>query len=151
MGDSAGGNFALILAQQIKIKKLKRPKNIILFSPLLSFYVGEEDSKKIKEDPVLPFHLLKEVNIMQLGKNNPKNPLFSPFFGDNKNIGNIYIYCGQNEVFASAIKDYCNKLDQDKVTYTLNIKKNMFHDYPIFVLTKEALETNKLIYKIFKK
>jgi acetyl esterase/lipase len=46
MGDSAGGNFALILAQQIKKNKLKTVKNVILISPALSF----EKTKEVYDD-----------------------------------------------------------------------------------------------------
>jgi acetyl esterase/lipase len=50
-----------------------------------------------------------------LQKNDPKNPLFSPVFGDSKGIGKIYIFCAENEIFIHQIREYCNRLLKQKI------------------------------------
>jgi acetyl esterase/lipase len=61
MGDSAGGNFALILAQQIKVNHYHKPKNIILISPVVNMELTPEANKLAHDDPVLSYNLLMIV------------------------------------------------------------------------------------------
>jgi acetyl esterase/lipase len=61
VGDSAGGNFALILAQQIKINAYLKPKNVILLSPVVSMEITPEANKIVRDDPILPHQLLITV------------------------------------------------------------------------------------------
>jgi acetyl esterase/lipase len=62
-GDSAGGNFALILAQQIKVHKLRRPDNVILVSPALSFVKTKEAIQHFSNEVIFTeafFYTLRE-------------------------------------------------------------------------------------------
>jgi acetyl esterase/lipase len=61
MGDSAGGNFALVLAQQIKIYKYLKPKNIILLSPVVSMEITPEINRIAHNDSILSYSLLTTV------------------------------------------------------------------------------------------
>jgi acetyl esterase/lipase len=151
MGDSAGGNFALILAQQIKIKRYLKPKNLILISPVVNMEMTPEANKIAHNDPVLSYNLLTIVMKWQLQKNSPKNPLFSPVFGENKDIGDIYIFMGEREVFLYHINQYLKVLDKQGVKYFVDVKKEMYHAYPIFVVDKNAKEANKKIFEILNK
>jgi acetyl esterase/lipase len=61
MGDSAGGNLSLVLAQQIKINRYLKPKNVILISPVVSMEMSPEANKISHNDPILPYNLLNIV------------------------------------------------------------------------------------------
>jgi hypothetical protein len=93
------------------------------------------------------FYTLKD---WQLRDADPKNPLYSPFFGDCKNIGNIHIFCASNEFFTFQAIEFCNKLLEEKIWYNLDITKDVFHDFPLAILPKEAVEVNKKIFNIIK-
>jgi acetyl esterase/lipase len=55
MGDSAGGNMALVMAQQLKLAKLPKPCKIILISPPVDFGTNSIIAKQLADhDPVLP-------------------------------------------------------------------------------------------------
>ncbi|GHU31757.1 hypothetical protein FACS1894166_03790 [Bacilli bacterium] len=55
MGDSAGGNIVLSMAQQLKVLKLPKPANIIAISPAVDFSTNKEVGEQIADlDPVLP-------------------------------------------------------------------------------------------------
>jgi hypothetical protein len=86
----------------------------------------------------------------QLRGVNEKNPLYSPFFGDCKDIGKIYIFCANNEFFSFQAKQFCNNLLEKKIWYNLDIKKNMYHDFPLAILPKESMEVNNKIFNIIK-
>jgi acetyl esterase/lipase len=60
-GDSAGGNLGLILAQQIKMNNYKHPQNLILFSPVLSMEDTVTAEVLAKNDPILPYDMLKTL------------------------------------------------------------------------------------------
>jgi hypothetical protein len=104
--------------------------------------------KEAKSDPILPLELLKTVSQWQLGNHSAKSELFSPIHGDSKNIGNISIFVGEKEFFLIQIKEYCEDLETKKIPFTLHIEKNMYHDYPIFMITKEANRSNKKLYSL---
>jgi acetyl esterase/lipase len=57
-GDSAGGQLALSLAQQTKKLKLSPPKNIFLFSPLLSIQYDEHFDHYFELDKILSKELV---------------------------------------------------------------------------------------------
>jgi acetyl esterase/lipase len=62
MGDSAGGNFALVSAQQFKLNGLPPPNNVIALSPAVDLYLTDcELDKQMKIEPVLPKHLMSLV------------------------------------------------------------------------------------------
>lgn len=148
MGDSAGGNFALILAQQIKINHYPKPKNLILLSPVVSMEFSPEANKIAHNDPILSYNLLMVVMKWQLQNQSPKNPLFSPIYGDNNDIGNIHIFMGQREVFLYHIERYLKILDKNNIKYSIDIKNDMYHVYPLFIIDKNAKETNAKIFQI---
>jgi acetyl esterase/lipase len=150
MGDSAGGNFALILAQEIKKHGLKKPKNVILLSPVLDFVINESAYKAFKKEEIFTKKFLLTCQSMQLCKNNPKNPLFSPIYGNCKDIGMIHLFVATNEVFYSSVIEFSKLLQKNKIRHTIEVRDNVFHDYPIFLFLKEAIETNKTICKIIK-
>jgi hypothetical protein len=39
-------------------------------------------------------------------------------------------------------------MKNQQIKYQLDVKKDMFHDYPIFLVGKNSKETNEKIYKI---
>jgi acetyl esterase/lipase len=61
MGDSAGGNLALVLAQQIKVQKFLKPRNVILLSPVVSMEITPEANKIAHNDSILSYSLLTTV------------------------------------------------------------------------------------------
>ncbi|MDR1991728.1 MAG: alpha/beta hydrolase [Mycoplasmataceae bacterium] len=148
IGDSAGGNFALVLAQQIKLNHLKKPQNIILISPCIALEKRPEVEKIGDSDPILTRKLLETVLNWQLKNEDSKNPLFSPIYGDCKDIGDIYIFMGSKEIFLYFINIWIEKMKNQQIKYQLDVKKDMFHDYPIFLVGKNSKETNEKIYKI---
>ncbi|GHU47636.1 hypothetical protein FACS1894218_2470 [Bacilli bacterium] len=55
MGDSAGANMALVMAQQLKILQLPKPAHVILLSPAVDFNIDDSTGKKLSAiDPILP-------------------------------------------------------------------------------------------------
>ncbi|GMO13245.1 MAG: hypothetical protein Ta2E_02180 [Mycoplasmoidaceae bacterium] len=148
MGDSAGGNFALVLAQQVKVNKLRTADNIILISPCLSFVMPENRNKKFTKEVIFTKNFFYTIHEWQLRNNSPKNPMFSPTFGDSKDIGKIYLFSASDELFTYQVQEYCDRLAKEGIWYSVEIWKGLFHDFPLSIYPKEAIKVNKKIFDI---
>jgi hypothetical protein len=84
----------------------------------------------------------------QLRNNNPKDPLFSPIYGDSKNIGKIYIFSATNEIFYNTIKRYSDSLLKKNIKHFAEFRNELFHDFPVLLYSKESIQTNKTICNI---
>lgn len=147
IGDSAGGNLSLVLAQQLASKNIDKPNNIVMFSPCVTMYLDHKDIKN--NEKVLPKLLLETASKWYFGDNKIDNPKFSPLYGQLNNIGKINIFIGTNECFLSGVLELENKLKKQGINYRLYITNKMFHVFNIFKI-KEAKFVNKKIIEIIK-
>lgn len=130
MGDSAGGGFVLSFCQYLNSIGLRQPDNIIVFSPWVDISMsGEYDSKN---DPILGDVGLREIGKVWAGDLDTKDYRVSPLFGDNSNLARTLIFAGENEIFYSDIKKYCEKLEKNGVDFRLIVGEGLFHIYPMF-------------------
>jgi acetyl esterase/lipase len=77
MGDSAGGNFALIVAQQAKKQKIRTADNVVLICPCISMIMPNASllDKYLKNEVILTKDFLNAVLKWQLKNGNTKDPL----------------------------------------------------------------------------
>jgi acetyl esterase/lipase len=102
MGDSAGGGFALALAQKMKFESVAQPSQIILLSPWLDITLKNPEIKKI--DPVDPFlgvNSLREAGKIYAGDTDPENYLLSPINGPLEGLGQITLFIGTNDLLVA--------------------------------------------------
>jgi acetyl esterase/lipase len=82
MGDSAGGGFALALAQALLEKELPQPGNIILISPWLDITMTNPEIPAFEEkDPMLAVYGLAEIGKVYAGNTDPGHYMLSPING----------------------------------------------------------------------
>ncbi|WP_368655119.1 alpha/beta hydrolase fold domain-containing protein [Ornithinibacillus sp. 4-3] len=148
MGDSAGGGFALALAQLLLEKKLLQPRHIILLSPWLDLTLKNPEASKLeRKDPMLGIYGLIQMGKAYAGDTDPNHYLLSPINGKLKGLGEITLFVGTHEVF---LPDARKLIEMAK---PLDVKINYF-EYPkmnhIFLLypTPEAKKATKEIVKI---
>jgi acetyl esterase/lipase len=119
MGDSAGGGFALALAQRMKYEDVLQPDKIILLSPWLDITLMNPDIKKIDPfDPFLGVPGLQKAGSASAGDSELDNFMLSPINGSMEQLGQIIVYwkqghfsCGCKEIlFAGKRKRYFHKL-----------------------------------------
>jgi acetyl esterase/lipase len=151
MGDSAGGNLILVLAQQLKLKKIHAPRNIIAISPVVNFNINLREIKhSLEKEAILPYSFIKLIQENYVGDLNPKLPIFSPLYGDCSYLAKkIWLFYGEDEGMSIDGEKFYSKAKHAGQKIFLNIKSEMFHIYPIFNI-KEAKDTNKLIVDIIK-
>lgn len=153
IGDSAGGNIALSFAEQLKIKKLKTPNKIILFSPCLDLTLSNSEIDNIEKqnlDLMLSKKGLKLMYEAWANKTNLKNPILSPMFGDYLDIGEISIFVGTNEILYPEAKGFYAQAKQKNVSINYFEKQQQNHAYVLHPIS-EAKEAFKIICEIIKK
>lgn len=106
MGDSAGGGFALSLAQQIRDLNLTQPAQIILLSPWLDVSLTNPEIILLdSKDPFLGIEGLKMAAAAYAGDIELTDSLISPIYGNLKNLGTISVFTGTHDIlFADAGK-----------------------------------------------
>lgn len=148
MGDSAGGGFALALAQLLLEKGLQQPRRIILFSPWLDITMENPDAYALEhKDPMLGIYGLIQMGKAYAGDTDPNHYLLSPINGKITGLGEITLFIGTHEVFLPDARKFRD------ITVSKGTKINYF-EYPkmnhIFVLypIPEAKKATKKIVEI---
>lgn len=132
MGDSAGGNLALALPQLIKENQSPRVSKIVLISPLLdmSFENPEIDEVEPK-DPFLARTAIYEIVKRYAGDTDLKNYLLSPMYGDLKDLGEISIFMGSDDILAPDARKLSKMTNENGLDIRYFEYPKMFHVFPI--------------------
>lgn len=120
LGDSAGGGFVISLASYAKNNNLHLPKKIIALSPWLDISLSDESIyQDAKSDNMCGVDGTKYMGKIWASDIDLKNPLISPLYLNDFNIGEITIITGGYDI----LRSQCMKLN-----YILN-EKNIKHNY----------------------
>lgn len=99
MGDSAGGGFALALAQKVSKMKKPLPKSIILLSPWLDISMSNpEIALMMENDSFLSVEALQLCGKRWAGKTDPQDWQLSPLYGSFENLPHIALFTGTSDV-----------------------------------------------------
>ena len=147
-GDSAGGGFALALAEHTK----KQPDELILLSPWVDASMSNEEMWNYdKVDPMLSIEKARFIGKTWAGKLDIKDYRVSPLFGDMSKLKNVTIFVGTREVFYLDNLKLFEKLNELKSpNLRLIIGKGQNHVYPAYP-TREAKQAVKQIVEIINR
>lgn len=147
MGDSAGGQLTLTLGQQIKINKLPAAKNLIMFSPGTKCDIKKQDIlENMDKEPILPAAYMYYATKWYVKKgDDPKKPIYSPLYGDCKNIGKMTIVVGTKELLMAHADELHLKLQKQKISHTYEKVPNMFHAFPVFLGHESSIILKKVV------
>jgi acetyl esterase/lipase len=99
MGESAGGGFALALAQKMSYEGIEQPSQILLLSPWLDISLSNPDIKYIEpRDPFLGIEGLKLAGEAYAGGTSLDHYLLSPIYGPLQGLGKISLFIGTKEI-----------------------------------------------------
>ena len=98
-GDSAGGNLALVLLQQLRDAGLPLPAAGVLFSPWADLTgSGATLQTNAKLDPMLPAARMKETVACYAPDRNLTDSAISPLFGSFAGLPPLLLHVGSREV-----------------------------------------------------
>ena len=139
-GDSAGGNLTLATLLALRDRKLRLPACGIPISPATDFTLASESLKTVY-DPIISAKTMAEFRDLYLGKQNPKNPLASPIFGDYRGLPPLLIQVGEHEMLRDDSARVAKKARADGISAKLEVWPGMVHVFQIRGLpeSKEAI------------
>lgn len=143
MGDSAGGGFALALAQKIQSDSLPQPDQIILLSPWLDITLSNPQLKEFKGvEPFLGIEGLRTVGKLYAGDTPPDYYLLSPVYGSFEGLATISVFIGTNDILLADARKLKIQLDSLGIEYNFFEFEEMPHAWMFmnFPESKKALQ-----------
>lgn len=127
MGDSAGGGFALALAQKMRNDHIAVPAQVILLSPWLDVSLENPLIDSLEPaDPFLGKESLQQAGKLYAGSTGPHHYLVSPINGPLAGLGKITVFAGSNEILAADARKLQSKAVREGVALE-------YHEYPDMV------------------
>lgn len=146
MGDSAGGGFALALAQKLRNEQKVQPEQIILLSPWLDITLGNPAIAKIEKlDPYLKKEDLQEAGKIYAGDTSPDDYRLSPINGSLNDLGKISIFAGSNEILVADARKLKSKAESEGIPISYFEYENMFHAWMFLNLPESNRAKQEII------
>ena len=129
-GDSAGGGFALALAQEARDAGLPVPGRLILISPFVDVCGGDESLQD--KDTWLHVDACRACGRYWAGELDVKDPRVSPLYGDMHGLPPTDLYSGTYDVLYPDVVKTAQKLQEAGVDTRLHIAEKFGHVYPLY-------------------
>lgn len=163
IGDSSGGNLALLLVEEVIKMHLPIPKKIVLLSPWTDLsYSGDSYYENLYKDPIFGLKedddFIKHYNLFRKNtletylnfNSDPLNPKISPLFQDYSNFPPMLIIVGGNEMLLSDSTRLHEIAISNNISSTILIYEGLFHIFPILCKCRESRYAWKKIHKFLK-
>jgi YihY family inner membrane protein len=151
MGDSAGGGFALALAQYMKEKDMAMPSQIIMISPWLDVTLQNEEAvAEDASDPMLSIDGLRKVGKAYAGDEDPSDPRISPINGSLEGLGEISLYIGTREILEADARKLRNQAEAKGIPIHYFEYKDMIHDWVLYDLPESRQAIEQIVKQIVK-
>jgi len=145
MGDSAGGGFALALAQRMKRDDVAQPTKLILLSPWLDITLKNPEIGKIDLiDPFLGVVGLRKAGLSYAGNSDPENFMLSPIYGPLEQIAGISIFIGSRDLLVADARKLNMLALERNISINYREYKDMVHVW-MFLNFRESKEARKEI------
>lgn len=132
MGDSAGGGFALALAELLQEKKLPQPQKIILISPWLDLTCSNPKIEEVKDlDPMLGVLGLIESGKTWAGNKDRNHYLLSPINGKLIGLAPITLIVGTHDILYPDAKHFNDLMVEANLPISYYEYPEMFHVFPL--------------------
>jgi acetyl esterase/lipase len=142
-GDSAGGNLTLATLLALRDRKLPLPAGGIPLSATTDLTLASESLETVP-DPIISARTMPVFRDHYLGKDDPKNPLVSPVFGDYRGVPPLLIQAGEHEMLRDDSVRVAEKARKDGISVQLEIWPGMFHVFqshePLLPEARESIE-----------
>jgi len=139
MGDSAGGNLALVTLLRARDEKLPLPACAIVLSPGADLtFSGASYRRNAEDDPLIPLGALHQVAKQYADADNMTHPHVSPIQGDFRGLPPLKILVGSTEVLLDdsiAVAESCRAAGGD---VDLHVWHQMPHVFPIYSFLPEG-------------
>jgi len=147
VGDSAGGNLALVLLSIACAQVHKSDRALVgavAVSPVTDLALtGESYETRAEADPYFTKSQVAGLVASYLGETDPRNPLASPLYGDLSGLPPIRVHVGDDEVLLDDSRRYVERAVAAGVDAELEVWMGMPHgfvaDVGMFSAARQAL------------
>ena len=129
-GDSAGGNLTLATLLALRDRKRPLPAGGIALSAATDFTLASKSLKTVY-DPIISARTMPKFRELYLGKQNPRNPLASPVFGDYRGLPPLLIQVGEHEMLRDDSIRVAKKASADGIPVKFEVWPGMVHVFQI--------------------
>ncbi|WP_326599122.1 alpha/beta hydrolase [Streptomyces sp. NBC_01803] len=134
MGDSAGGGYALALAQALAAEGGHAPETVLI-SPFVDATLSHPDTAEHdRADPWLATEGLRACGRAWAGADDPARPEISPLFGDFTGLGRMLVFTGTRDTLHPQIRDLAHRARAAGVPCDLVVAPDCVHVYPILAI-----------------
>ncbi|WP_248929843.1 alpha/beta hydrolase fold domain-containing protein [Paenibacillus hamazuiensis] len=152
MGESAGGGFALGLAQLLKERELPQPRRIILISPWLDITLSNPDIPIFeKHDALLGSYGLAFIGKLYAGDADPNHHLLSPINGDIQGLGDISVFIGTHDLMAADARKFKDRAQKKGVKINYYEYPKMIHLFTLFPTPEARKAIGQIVELIHEK
>ena len=147
VGDSAGGNLALVLCRRLRTMERMLPAALVLMSPWTDMTAsGPSYTERQDIDPMLTMEYIKAVRSAYAGGADLSSPDLSPLLGDCSGFPPTLIQVGTYEILYSDAEGLRDKLLAAHIPCTFQVYDEMWHVFQMFPLKKAAAAMNNVGY-----
>jgi epsilon-lactone hydrolase len=141
-GDCAGAAMALVVAQFLRDRAIRKPAGLVLISPWVDASLAAAPADPAENDsiPGLIAAAHAYAGALEL-----TNPLISPCRGDINGLPPTLMFSGTADLFDRAIQDFARAAITAGVSLELQIGADMAHGYPLLPLLPEAARARRHI------
>lgn len=139
-GDSAGGNLTLTTMMKLRDSGIPLPAAGACLSPVTDMAPKGGPDQKF-DDPVLTPKAMRLYTDSYVAKNDLRNPLISPVFGDLHGLPPLLIHVGEDEILREDAIRITDRAKADGVEVRLEIYPRMWHVWQLFLDLPQAVES----------
>lgn len=139
VGDSAGGNLALVLTLMLKNAGRILPRRLVLLSPWTDMTAGGSSYEtQAEHDPMLTREYIMAVRSVYAPDRDWSDPMLSPLYGNLAGLPPVFIQVGGNEILCSDSVRLRDRLTAAGVLCRLEVWPDMWHVFQMFSIKRAA-------------
>jgi acetyl esterase/lipase len=146
MGDSAGANLALAVAQAARDEGLPSSGEVVLLAPWADVTMDNpEIAAFAPRDPMLGADALAEAGRLYAGDGDPARPPASPLHGDLSNLGRLTILTGTRDILnpdARRLRDLAGAAPGTTVDWVE--EPDMLHDWMVLPIPEAGTAVDRV-------
>jgi acetyl esterase/lipase len=146
MGDSAGGGFALALAQHLKTKNIPQPSQIFLLSPWLDITLKNPEILTLDlQDPFLGIEGLRRAGMTYAGNSDPESYMLSPINGTFEGLAKIHLFIGTRDILVADARKLKLFLQEKEINMHYHEYGDMIHVWMLLNFPESKMAQREII------
>jgi acetyl esterase/lipase len=139
MGDSAGGNIVLGIAQTLRRRGLPQPRQLVLISPGLDVSKSNPAIASVaRYDRVLSVAGSTASTQLYIGELDSRDPLVSPLYADLAGLAPMALFSGTHDIHNPDARDFAVRAKDAGVSLDYHEEPGAQHVYPLLPTAEGA-------------